>query len=234
MTYKNTSGADATDFSLATTNGPRIADAGVYKPAGPGNLGTARISNIPPAGTFPTASVDLTLFMKVGDGSKATAKIGFPKGMMPTLDPTKTGFTNASGTVVSSDLLTMAPQIMNMGGGKFEVVLTNVNGSAVNVTNVAIMFNDPGNPNLLDTWTPGGTSLSTTQPTNPIIPGGMLEYTFSANPNLTVSVSDVVALTSSPTDTFFDLAATVPEPSSIVLIAIGSVIVIGYPLLRRR
>jgi hypothetical protein len=220
-TYKNTSGADANDFRLTASAGA-IADARVYKPAGPGKEGTARISSIPVPDPFPTTSVDLNLFVPVGDGDKATVKIGFPKGMTPTLNPAMTGFTK-NGTLVVSDLLTMAPQIKNLGGNNFEVMLTNVNGSFVDVSSVAIRYNDTGNPNLLDTWIPGGSTLSITQPMNPIAPGATVDYFFSAIPYLTVSVSDVVALTSTPGDTFFDLAATsnVPETSTWSMMLLG-------------
>jgi hypothetical protein len=220
-TYKNTSGADADDFRLTASKGS-IADARVYQPAGPGKEKTAPISKIPNPDPFPTMSVDLDFSMPVGDGGKAAVKIGFPKGMPVTLDPAKTGFTK-KGVLVSSDSLTLAPEIMNLGGNKFEVVLTNVNGSFVNASSVTIMYDDPGNPNLLDTWTPGGSMLSITQPTNPLAPGATVDYFFSAIPYLTVSVSDVVALTSAPDDTFFDLAATsgVPEASTWSMMLLG-------------
>jgi hypothetical protein len=142
--------------------------------------------------------------------------------MTPTLNPAMTGFTK-NGTLVVSDLLTMAPQLKNLGGNNFEVMLTNVNGSFVDVSSVAIRYNDTGNPNLLDTWIPGGSMLSITQPMNPIAPGTTVDYFFSAIPYLTVSASDVVALTSTPGDTFFDLAATsnVPETSTWSMMLLG-------------
>jgi hypothetical protein len=175
-----------------------------------------KISGTPPANTFPTTSVDLTFpIAKIGDNKDAEVKISFPKGMEPMLDPTKTGFTKG-GTLVQSETVSMAPTIMNLGGNQYEVVLTNVNSQPVDVTAVTIMYNDPGNPNSLDTYTPGGTLLSITQPTNPIGVGQTLEYFFQANPNLTVSVSDTVALDSSPGDQYFDLAPS-PLPSTLRL-----------------
>jgi hypothetical protein len=109
-----------------------------------------------------------------------------------------------------------------------------VNGAPVTISSLVYGSNDPGNP-FQDTYVPGGNLVSITPPSNPLAAGATLTYDFTANPLLAVSFTDVIALSSDPSNQFTDITAvrSVPEPSTVVLLATGLLGLLRYAWRRR-
>jgi PEP-CTERM motif len=225
-TFRNTSGTDANDFRFTASN-PMI-DMTVYDTSG---ARPARISLNPPAGTFPAASVDLNLFVPVGSPGSVEVKVVAPQGTR--YDPDNTYFT-FNGAALRTQVASLVPNLMNLGGNNYEVVLTNVNSAPVTISSLVYGSNDPGNP-YQDNYVPGGNLVSITPPSSPLAAGGTLTYDFTANPLLAVSFTDVIALSSDPSNQFTDIVAvrSVPEPSTVILLATGLLGLLGYGWRRR-
>ena len=100
---------------------------------------------------------------------------------------------------VQTAALTLAPDLINLGGNNWQVTLTNVNDASVTVSSLVYGFDDPGNP-YGGGYEPGGALVSITPPTTPLLSGQTLTEDFTASPNFMVSFSDVIALASDPSD----------------------------------
>jgi len=211
-TWKNTSTDTATDFQVLTTGPVSIT---IRLPPVPPNkvgqvIGEAEIK------ASGDTRLDLGLTSNVAPGGKATVTLGGTG--------TAVGlYTKNAGVVISTESLSMAPTLNSLGGNNYQLVFVNNNGAAVDLTSLAVSYNNTGDPTSPD-FTPDGTPLVFTPPSNPILPGGTFASpVFQADLALPVFGSDIVALDSAPTDLFPEnwSYASVPEPSALVLAAIG-------------
>ena len=168
----------------------------VYNRTGLSRLG-AKISTDPPAGTYPVAAgTPLDLSVKMPATTKVFVQVIAQEGTR--CDGTKTFFT-FGGAEVQTAALTLAPDLINLGGNNWQVTLTNVNDASVTVSSLVYGFDDPGNP-YGGGYEPGGALVSITPPTTPLLSGQTLTEDFTASPNFMVSFSDVIALASDPSD----------------------------------
>jgi hypothetical protein len=218
-TFENTSGIVPDDFQYTTTNNP-IVKMEVYNRRANGIVG-AKISTDPAAGTYPVAAnTPLDLSIKMPALSKVYVQVIAEEGTR--YDATKTFFT-FGGAAVRTAALTLAPDLINLGGNNWQVTLTNVNDAPVTISSLVYGFDDPGNP-YGGGYVPGGTLVPIIPPTTPLLPGQMLTEDFTASPNFTVSFSDIVALSSAPSDQFLDVVAVrIPEPSTWAMMLVGFV-----------
>ncbi len=211
-TWKNTSTDTATDFQILTSGPVSIT---IRLPPVPPNKEGQVIADAEIKASGATR-LDLGLTSNVAPGGKATVTLS-GKGAATGL------YTKNAGVVISTESLSMAPTLDSLGGNKYQLVFVNNNGAAVDLTSLAVSYNNTGDPTSPD-FTPNGTPLVFTPPSNPILPGETFTSPiFQANLSLPVFGSDTVALDSAPTDLFPEnwSFTSVPEPSTLVLAAIG-------------
>jgi hypothetical protein len=213
-TFENTSGIDPNDFQFTTTNNDFVRME-VYNRTPMGNLGF-KISKDPPAGTYPTKSLDLAIVKPATN--KVYVQIIAPEGTR--YDPEKTFFT-FDGEEIRTRSLTLAPDLKNLGGDNWSVVLTNTNDEPITISSLTYGINDPNNP-YAGGYVPGGTLVSITPPDTPLMPGASLLTFFTGDPKLTVSFSVEFTASSEPSNPFLDIVAMrISEPPSLTIFGLA-------------